>query len=129
MSKGVNKATLIGRLGADPEVRYNADGVPVARFNLATGESYTDKSGNRQETTEWHKVIAWRKLAEICGQYLTKGRLVYIEGRLRTRTWEQDGVKRSATEIEAREMQILDSAKAKPEPEEGNAPPLDDLPF
>jgi single-strand DNA-binding protein len=127
--KCLNKVMLIGRLGADPEVRYTPTGIAYTRLSVATSEPYVDKDGNRQEMTEWHKVIAWRKLAEICGQYLTKGRLVYIEGRLRTRTWEQDGVKRSATEIEARDMQILDAAKARPEPEEDNAPPLDDLPF
>ena len=127
--KCLNKVMLIGRLGADPEVRYTPTGISYARLSVATSEPYVDKDGNRQEMTEWHKVIAWRKLAEICGQYLTKGRLVYIEGRLRTRTWEQDGVKRSATEIEAQDMQILDAAKARPELEEDNAPPLDDLPF
>lgn len=129
MSKGMNKVILIGRLGSNPELRYTANGTAVARLSLATSEAYTDKDGNRQELTEWHKVIAWRKLAEICGQYLTKGRLVYLEGRLRTQNWEQDGTKRSATVIEAREMQIMDAAKAKPGPEEDNAPPLDDLPF
>jgi len=127
--KCLNKVMLIGRLGAAPEVRYTPTGIAYTRLSVATSEPYVDKDGNRQEMIEWHKVIAWRKLAEICGQYLTKGRLVYIEGRLRTRTWEQDGVKRSATEIEARDMQILDAAKARPEPEEDNAPPLDDLPF
>ena len=127
--KCLNKVMLIGRLGSDPEVRYTPTGIAYARLSVATSEPYLDKDGNRQETTEWHKVVAWRKLAEICGQYLTKGRLVYVEGRLRTRTWEQDGVKRSATEIEAREMHILDAAKARPEPVEDNAPPLDDLPF
>lgn len=127
--KSLNKVMLIGRLGADPEVRYTPTGIAYARLSVATGETYLDKDGNRQEVTEWHKVIAWRKLAEICGQYLTKGRLVYIEGRLRTRTWEQDGAKRSATEIEAREMYILDPAKARPELEEDHEPPLDDLPF
>lgn len=127
--KSLNKVMLIGRLGADPEVRYTPTGIAYARLSVATGETYLDKDGNRQEVTEWHKVIAWRKLAEICGQYLTKGRLVYIEGRLRTRTWEQDGVKRSATEIEARDMHILDPARSRPEPEEDSAPPLDDLPF
>ncbi len=111
MGRGVNKVILIGHLGADPEVRYTANGTAVAKFNLATSESYTDKDGNRQDKTEWHRIVAWRKLAEICGQYLTKGRLIYVEGSLQTTSWEKDGVKRYTTEIVARDMQMLDSAK------------------
>ena len=129
MSRGVNKVILVGRLGADPEVRHTPNGIAVARFSLATSEAYTDKEGNRQEFTEWHRIIAWRQLAEICGQYLSKGRLVYIEGKLRTRTWEQAGVKRSATEIEAREMQMLDSAKEKNGKWEEPPLPYEELPF
>jgi single-strand DNA-binding protein len=111
MGRGVNKVILVGHLGADPEVRYTANGTAVAKFNLATSESYTDKEGNRQDKTEWHRIVAWRKLAEICGQYLTKGRLIYVEGSLQTNSWEKDGVKRYTTEIIARDMQILDSGK------------------
>ncbi|MBW1916536.1 MAG: single-stranded DNA-binding protein [Deltaproteobacteria bacterium] len=137
-ARGINKVILIGHLGADPELRYTANGTAVARFNLATTEGYIDKDGNRQEWTEWHRIVAWRKLAEICGQYLSKGKQVYIEGRLRTRSWEQDGVKRYTTEIEARDMQMLGSAQDRPGPREAEAPfpppqggPLDedDIPF
>jgi len=118
-------------------VRYTANGIAMARFSLATSESYTDKDGNRQDKTEWHKIIAWRKLAEICGQYLSKGRLVYIEGRLRTTSWEKDGVKRYTTEIEARDMQMLGPGGDRPpkETEEPFPPPPggpaeeDDFPF
>jgi len=129
MSKGVNKVILVGRLGADPEVRYTADGTPVAKFNLATGESYTDKNGNRQEKTEWHRIVAWRKLAEITGKYLTKGRLVYIEGSLQTTSWEKDSVKRHTTEIVARDLQMLDSAKEKNGKWEEPPLPDEEMPF
>jgi len=129
MSKGINKVILVGRLGADPEVRYTADGTPVAKFNLATGESYTDKNGNRQEKTEWHRIVAWRKLAEITGKYLTKGRLVYIEGSLQTTSWEKDSVKRHTTEIVARDLQMLDSAKEKNGKWEEPPLPDDEMPF
>jgi len=136
MGRGVNKAILIGNLGSDPEVRYTANGTAVAKFSLATSESYTDKDGNHQDKTEWHKIVAWKKLAEICGQYLTKGRKVYVEGSLRTTTWEKDGVKRYTTEIIARDIQMLDSAKDRdqehldedfPPPASGNGE--DDFPF
>ena len=129
MSKGINKVILVGRLGADPEVRYTADGTPVAKFNLATGESYTDKNGNRQEKTEWHRIVAWRKLAEITGKYLTKGRLVYIEGSLQTTSWEKDSVKRHTTEIVARDLQMLDAAHSRGEREPGDPESEDDFPF
>ena len=136
MGRGVNKVTLIGHLGADPEIRSTTNGTAVARFSLATSESYTDKDGNRQDKAEWHKIVAWRKLAEICGQYLVKGKHVYIEGRLRTTSWEKDGVKRYTTEIEAKEMVMLDSAKDREEHfgEDFPPPPAagsgeDDFPF
>ena len=112
----VNKAIIIGRLGRDPEVKYLNSGDPVASFSVATSESWKDKSGERKEKTEWHRVVAFRKLAEICGAYLSKGSQVYVEGKLQTREWEKDGVKRSATEIVANEMRMLDpkgSAAAK----------------
>ena len=107
---GVNKVILIGNLGADPEVRYTPDGVPVANFNLATTESWTDRNGERQERTEWHKIVAWRKLAEIAGQYLKKGSRIYVEGKLQTRSWEdQNGQRRYMTEVIANDLQMLDS--------------------
>jgi single-strand DNA-binding protein len=105
---GVNKVILVGRLGADPELRHTADGVPVATFNVATTEIRKDKNGNRFERTEWHRVIAWRKLGEICSEYLKKGRLVYIEGRIQSREYEgKDGIKRRAYEIVATDLRML----------------------
>ena len=109
MARGVNKVILVGNLGSDPQMRYTPNGTAVANFSLATNESYTDKDGNRQEQTEWHRIVAWARLAEVCGEYLTKGKQIYVEGKLRTRSWEQDGVKRYTTEIVAREMQMLGS--------------------
>ena len=94
MARGVNKVILVGNLGSDPQMRYTPNGTAVANFSLATNESYTDKDGNRQEQTEWHRIVAWARLAEVCGEYLTKGKQIYVEGKLRTRSWEQDGVKR-----------------------------------
>ncbi len=106
---GVNKVILIGRLGADPEMKYGSSGTPFTTFNLATSETW-GREGNREERTEWHRIIAFGKLAEICAQYLTKGKQVYLEGRLQTRTWEdRDGNKRWTTEIVARDMQMLGS--------------------
>ena len=108
---GVNKVILVGRLGADPEVRYTNTGTPVANFNIATSTNFTDKSGKRTERTEWHRIVAFGKLGEICGEYLAKGKQVYIEGRLQTRDWEdRDGNKRKTTEIVAGIMQMLGSA-------------------
>jgi len=106
----VNKVILVGRLGADPEVRYMQDGTMVTNFRLATDEQWKDKSGEKVQRTEWHRVVAFRKLAEICGNYLSKGRLVYIEGKMQTRSWEdKDGQKRFTTEIVASNMQMLES--------------------
>ena len=109
MSSGINKAILIGNLGADPEIRYTQSGDAVATFNIATSETWKDKqSGEQKERTEWHKIVAWRRLAEICGEYLHKGKQVYIEGRIRTRKWQdRDGNDRYTTEIEALNMQML----------------------
>ncbi|MBD3368526.1 MAG: single-stranded DNA-binding protein [Candidatus Eisenbacteria bacterium] len=108
--RGVNKVILIGNLGGDPEVRQTGSGTTVTTFNIATNETWSDRDGNRQEHTEWHRIVAWGKLGEICGQYLSKGRQVYIEGRLRTRTWEdKQGQQRKTTEIKADEMQMLGS--------------------
>jgi single-strand DNA-binding protein len=110
MSGSVNKVILIGRLGKDPEVKYTPSGAPVAKFSLATDEAFKDRSGELQKRTEWHNIVAWNKLAEICGQYLTKGKQVYIEGRIQSRQWEdQAGNKRTAYDIVAREMKMLGS--------------------
>jgi len=108
---GINKAIIVGRLGRDPEVRYTPDGTAVANFSVATSEEWKDKStGEKRERTEWHRVVAFRRLGEICGEYLSKGRQVYIEGRIQTRDWEdKDGVKRYSTEIVASQMQMLGS--------------------
>ncbi len=106
----VNKVILIGRLGADPEVRYTQDGTMVTTLRIATDESWKDKSGEKVQKTEWHRVVTFRKLAEICGSYLSKGRLVFIEGKLQTRSWEdKEGQKRYMTEIVASNMQMLES--------------------
>ena len=106
----VNKALLIGRLGADPEVRYTPDGTMVTNFRLATDLQWKDKNGEKLQRTEWHRIVAYGKLAEICSNYLAKGKLIFIEGRIQTRSWEdKDGVKRSTTEIVAANMKMLDS--------------------
>jgi single-strand DNA-binding protein len=104
--KGINKVILVGNLGGDPEVRYTADGVAVARFSLATND-YNGKDGQRREQTEWHRIVAWGKLAETCGKHLAKGKAVYLEGKLRTSSWEQDGIKRFKTEVVVQTMRIL----------------------
>lgn len=106
--RGVNKVTIIGNVGNDPEMKYTASGTAVAKFSVATNESWTSKDGQKQERTEWHRIVAWARLAEICGQYLTKGNVVYLEGNLRTNKWEdKDGNTRYTTEIHAREMEFL----------------------
>lgn len=110
MAGSVNKVILIGRVGRDPEVRYTSSGSPVATFSLATDESFKSRNGEQQQHTEWHRIVAWSKLAEICGEYLTKGKQVYIEGSIRSRQWEdQSGNKRTSYEIIARNMQMLGS--------------------
>ena len=135
----VNKVILVGNLGSDPEVRYTPSGKAVANFTLATHEQWTGKDGEKGERTEWHKIVAWDRLGEICGEYLHKGKQIYIEGRLQTRSWEdRDGNKRYTTEIVAQIMQMLGSSakqgKAKtneerfPE-EEPISVPEDDIPF
>jgi len=134
---GVNKVILLGHLGADPEMRYTPNGIAVCNFRIATTERFKDSQGNTQERTEWHKIVAWRKLAEICGQYLTKGKQVYIEGRIRNETWEKDGVKQYSYKIEADTMQMLGGPgqgvrTQEPEPPFGPPPggvPEDDIPF
>lgn len=136
----VNKVILVGRLGKDPEVRYTPDGTMVTNFTMATDESYKDKNGEKVQKTEWHRIVTYRKLAEICGNYLTKGKLVYIEGKIQTRTWEdKEGTKRNTTEIIANNMQMLDSkgqGQGKADDMIPDAPftqndgtPMDDVPF
>jgi len=106
----LNKAMLIGRLGQDPEVRYTQSNTAVANFSLATNERYKDRNGEYQERTEWHRIVAWGRTAEICQEYLNKGSLVYIEGPIQTREWEdKDGQKKYTTEVKALTMQMLDS--------------------
>jgi single-strand DNA-binding protein len=109
MGKSINKVILVGRLGRDPEMKYTASGTPFCRFSIATDEGWTDKaSGERTEKTEWHNIVVWDKLAEICNSYLAKGRMVYIEGSLQTREWDdQEGNKRKTTEVRARDMVLL----------------------
>ncbi len=108
---GINKVIIIGRMGADPEVKTVTGGNTVARLSVATSESWKDKEGQKQERTEWHKVVVWGKLAELCGKYLAKGRQVYVEGRLQTRSWEdQQGQKKYTTEVVANTVQFLGAA-------------------
>ena len=108
MSGSVNKAIIVGNLGADPELRSTQGGQAVCNLSIATSEKFNDRDGNRQERTEWHRVTLWGKLAEIAGQYLRKGAKVYIEGRISTRKWQDDsGADRYSTEIVAREMTML----------------------
>ena len=109
MARSLNKVQLIGRLGADPEMRYTGSDMPVTTFSLATNRQWTDRAGNAQDETDWHNIVAWDRLAQICNEHLAKGRLVYIEGRLRTRTYESNGQKQYRTEIVASDMLMLDS--------------------
>lgn len=110
MARSLNKVQLIGRLGADPESKVTGSGIQVATFSLATNRQWTSKDGSPQEETDWHNIVAWERLAQICHDHLTKGRLVYIEGRLHTRTYETNGQKQYRTEIVASDMLMLDSA-------------------
>jgi single-strand DNA-binding protein len=135
----VNKVIVLGNLGSDPEVRYTPSGKAVANFSLATSERYTNKDGEKEEKTEWHRIVAWGRLGEICGEYLSKGSQIYIEGRLQTRTWEdRDGNKRYTTEIVAHTMQMLGGSRKGGEAtsieeshpsEEPISIPDDDIPF
>jgi single-strand DNA-binding protein len=138
MAKSLNKVMLIGNLGKDPELRYTTSGVAVATFTLATNESWRDQDGNTQERTEWHNIVAWRKLAEICGEWLKKGKKIYIEGRIQTRSYDDKntGTKRYVTEVVADNMIMLDSKGAsepasisQPEPANQPSSVADDLPF
>lgn len=104
----VNKVIIVGRLGQDPEIRNTSSGTAVANFSVATSESWTDKTGQKQERTEWHRIVVWSRLAELCQQYLSKGRQVYVEGRLQTRQWQDNtGATRYTTEIQAQTIQFL----------------------
>ena len=104
----VNRVILVGNLGKDPELRYTASGTAVCNFSLATTERYKDRDGNSQEKTEWHNIVVWRQLAEICGKYLTKGKQIYVEGKIQTRSYEdRDGAKKYITEIVVDQMQML----------------------
>ena len=111
MARSVNKAILLGNLGRDPEVKYTPSGTAMARFTVATNERYKDKSGQWQDRTEWHNVVAWQRMAEIAGEYLKKGRPVYIEGRIQTRSWDdkETGQKKYMTEIVASDLVLLGS--------------------
>ncbi len=134
---GVNKVILVGRLGADPEVRYTNTGTAVANFSLATTANWVNKEGQREERTEWHRVVAFGRLGEISGEYLSKGKQVYIEGRLQTRSWEdKDGNRRKTTEVVAQQLQMLGAPAGEKAPSEAEhqAPeeeplPEDDIPF
>ncbi|MEX1143445.1 MAG: single-stranded DNA-binding protein [Anaerolineales bacterium] len=118
--RGLNKVMIIGHLGRDPEMRYTPSGRPVASFSVATSRSWSTAEGERRTETEWFNIVAWAGLAEICNQYLKKGHLVYIEGRLQTRRWEdEEGNKRSATEVVAREMVMLSEKRDKGDGEPG----------
>ena len=132
MAGSVNKVILVGHLGANPELKYLPSGQAVCEMRLATGESYTDKQGQRQERTEWHRVVVWGKTAENCSQYLSKGRQVYVEGRLQTRSWDdKEGNKRYTTEVVAQNVTFLggggDRGERAPSPavqrDEPPAPP------
>ncbi len=149
---GVNKAILVGNLGRDPELRQTPNGQSVVNFTLATSETWTDKSGERVERTEWHRIVAWGRTAEMCAQYLSKGRTVYVEGRIQTREWEdKEGNKRYTTEINASTVNFIgprgsgggdptggppsgrgggSGSAGRSEGPAGDAgPPMDDIPF
>lgn len=138
---GINKVILVGHLGKDPEVKTLESGVKVAKFSVATTETYKDKNGERKDLTEWHNVTCWRNLAEIAEKYLTKGKQIYVEGKIRSRTWEDNGVKKYAVDVVADSFTMLGSKtdnnehSKDPEPtiNEPETPPFmggdDDLPF
>jgi single-strand DNA-binding protein len=148
MAAGVNKVILIGNLGRDPELRYTQSGQAVANFTLATTETWNKREGGREERTEWHRIVAWGRTAELCAQYLAKGRTVYVEGRLQTREWEnREGQKQRTTEIVALTVQFLGGSRGSgpgqagagatgggpdaggPVPDIDAPPPGDDIPF
>ena len=126
MANGLNKAILIGNLGRDPEVRYTPSGMAIANFSIATSENWTSKEGQKETRTEWHRIVAFGRLGEICGEYLSKGRQIYIEGRIQTRDWEdKEGVKRYTTEIVANQMIMLGGRDAGDGPRPQGPPVAD----
>jgi single-strand DNA-binding protein len=129
MAGGVNKVILVGRLGADPDMRYTPSGQGVCELRVATSESWNDKNGQRQERTEWHRVVVWGKRAEICSKYLSKGRQVYIEGRIQTRNYDdKEGNKRYITEVIANDVQFLGGGRdggGREKADEAPPPPSD----
>jgi single-strand DNA-binding protein len=140
MSNGVNRVHVIGHLGSDPELKTTTNGNAVANFSVATTEKWNDKSGQKQERTEWHRIVCWGKTAELCGKYLSKGRQIYLEGKLQTRRWDdKNGVTRYTTEIVASHVQFLGGGKgdrqeqapanlSEPGPFDDSSP-NDDIPF
>jgi single-strand DNA-binding protein len=126
----VNKVILVGNLGRDPEVRSTPSGQPVASFTLATNRKWKDKNGQRQEQTEWHQIVCWGRQAEVAGQYLTKGKQIYVEGRLQTRSWEdrQSGEKRYKTEVICENFQMLGQRGGAPDMEAAGGPTYDEAP-
>ena len=130
MTKGLNKVMLIGNLGQDPEMRYTPSGRPLTKFQMAVDRSWTSANGEKKSETEWFNIVAWGKLAEICNQYLSKGRRVYIEGRLHTRNWKDDnGANHSSVEITANEMIMLDEGSIDERANEVESPSEEDYPF
>lgn len=130
MARGLNKVMIIGNVGRDPEMRYVPSGKPVTSFSVATSRSWTNSEGERREETEWFNVVAWGNLAEICKQYLRKGRQVYIEGRLQTRSWEDnEGKKRFRTELVANEMIMLGGRRGTSEDAGSTDEGEDEFPF
>ncbi|MBX7113287.1 MAG: single-stranded DNA-binding protein [Myxococcaceae bacterium] len=139
MAGGVNKVILVGNLGRDPEVRFTPSGQAVANFSIATTDSWTDKGGQKQERTEWHRIVVWGKLGELCGEYLKKGRQAYVEGRLQTREWnDKEGKKNQTTEVVANQVVFLggrgegagpgaSTGSGRSTREEYGAPPMDDM--
>jgi single-strand DNA-binding protein len=131
--RGINKAIIIGTLGQDPELKHTGSGTAVCSLSVATNERWKDKNtGEQKESTEWHKIVLWQRLAEIAAEYLTKGSQVYIEGKLQTRKWEKDGVTHYTTEILGQELQMLGQGgqqKPKPAPQQNSIPDDDDVPF
>ncbi|RLB08957.1 MAG: single-stranded DNA-binding protein [Deltaproteobacteria bacterium] len=126
----LNRATLIGRLGSDPEVHYTQSGETFTRFTLATNQWWKDKEGNVQETTEWHRIVAWGKIAEICGEHLSKGKLIYVEGPIKTRKWDDEqGNSHYSTEIVLRSLKILDRKNQNTRSEASIQYETDELPF
>lgn len=132
MANGVNKVFLLGNLGADPEMRFSENGLAICTFRIATSESWTDKDGEKQERTEWHRITAFKRLGELCGEYLAKGRQVHVEGKIQTDSWEDEksGEKKYATKIIARNVTFIGGGKdAKGNKDDGASTNPDNPPF